>query len=427
MHVPKRKILIGINQFPVNGGSRVEKFVQLLPDYGWEPIILTSTVRVQSLSESIVTSDFSPELRVERVWNPLRSPLLFLGAIFHVRPLAVWLENFLYFPDRWVGWALFARRRAKKIVEEEGIDLIFTSSPEQSVHLIGKWVQEETGVPWIADFRDLWTTQDFRYHEVTRWHLAKARKMEKEFYNLPDHVIANTPAHREVMESEFSVPADRMTVIMNGFDERDFQGDPHPVSEEDKSVFRAAYFGHLILDARPWRTFLEGFRRFVVNNEIRDARLDLYMPPSSILDRWTQEHHMEGTICWRGYRPHREIITLARSYDLLTVLLVDMPSYRTSVPQKLFQSIRMERPILAVIPEEGISADIIRATGTGRIVAAVEPDQVARGFMEEYRAWKEGRCTIDPVPGEIEKYSRQRATQRLSEILNRFCRHAEKP
>lgn len=415
-----KRVLIAINQFPATGGSRIEKFIQLLPEHGWEPIVLTSRVRNQTLPESKIAEDFSKELRVERVLNFLRSPLILLGVIFRARKLARWVEDLLYFPDRWVGWAFFARRRAKKLVEEEGIDIVLTSSPVQSTHLIGKWLHEEMGVPWIADFRDLWTTQEHRFHEVTRWHLLKARELEQEFYDSPDHVIANTLLHKEVFEREFSVPGRKITVITNGFDESEFQGEPPAVSDEEKAVFRAAYLGYLVQANYPWEIFLEGYRRFVESNGISDSRLDLFMPPSQVIERWAVDHAMEKYIIQRGYLPHREVIALARTYDLLTVLMVDTPSYRSTVPQKLYNCLPMEKPILAVIPEEGFAAEVLRTTGTGRNVGATDPDRVAAGFLEEYRAWKEGRRTIEPVWEEIEKYSRQRTTQALSELLNRF-------
>ncbi len=60
----------------------------------------------------------------------------------------------LLLPDENVSWALTAIPAAVRLVREEKIDAVLTTSPPGSVHLVGAAVQRLTGARWVADLRD---------------------------------------------------------------------------------------------------------------------------------------------------------------------------------------------------------------------------------------------------------------------------------
>ena len=56
-------------------------------------------------------------------------------------------------PDENVSWNLTAIPAALRIIRREGIDVVVTTSPPSSVHLVGA-AAKHAGVRWVADLRD---------------------------------------------------------------------------------------------------------------------------------------------------------------------------------------------------------------------------------------------------------------------------------
>ena len=71
----------------------------------------------------------------------------------------------LLVPDENVSWNLTAIPTAIRIVKREGIDVVITTSPPSSVHLVGAAVKRATGIPWVADLRDSMVAHPHRHAE----------------------------------------------------------------------------------------------------------------------------------------------------------------------------------------------------------------------------------------------------------------------
>ncbi len=76
-----------------------------------------------------------------------------MGLERYVRQASLFSRRLLL-PDENVSYNLTAIPAAIRIVREEGIDVVITTSPPPSVHLIGAAVKRATGVRWVADLRD---------------------------------------------------------------------------------------------------------------------------------------------------------------------------------------------------------------------------------------------------------------------------------
>ena len=70
---------------------------------------------------------------------------------------AKWVRLNFFVPDAKIGWIPFAVSDGLKIINDHQIDMIFSSSPPQTINLIAKKLSKKTGIPWVADYRDPWT------------------------------------------------------------------------------------------------------------------------------------------------------------------------------------------------------------------------------------------------------------------------------
>lgn len=160
---------------------------------------------------------------------------------------SLWMRANIFIPDARIGWVPFAYRRASREFKTSHFDIIITTGPPQSAHLIGLLLKKKYNVRWIADFRDPWT-EIFYYDQLP--HLSFVKKFDK---NLEDKVIRNADVITTVgfkMAELFASRAKRVEVIYNGFD-----GDvTKTLTLENKlSKKRISYIG----------SFLEGYENVV--------------------------------------------------------------------------------------------------------------------------------------------------------------------
>ena len=129
----------------------------------------------------------------------------------------------LLLPDEFVSWGLTAIPAARKIVRDEKIDIVITTSPPASVNLIGAAVKQATGVPWVADLRDsVAANPDRRVDRLSvrvkeQGQSLVARLIAKR----ADAVITVSEAISQEMRD---LGAERVETIPNGSDFEDFEG-----------------------------------------------------------------------------------------------------------------------------------------------------------------------------------------------------------
>ena len=211
-----RKVLIITHDFPGGGGLRLDKFAHRLPALGYEPVILT--VRTGRQRELPLPGPKSNGLRVERTLCMRKSPFRVFSKLFHSWAMTVYFESLFFVPDLYVTWLPSALMKGCRMIRKEAIDLVLTTSPPESIHITGMLLARLTGVRWIADFQDLWTTKKVVYRPPTPLHDLIVKRMERLVYDRCDHIIANTMGNERVYRESFGIDASKITVIPNGYD-----------------------------------------------------------------------------------------------------------------------------------------------------------------------------------------------------------------
>ncbi len=423
---PAEKVLIAVNTFPATGGSRIDQFVKLLPEVGFEPVVLTLDQGPSTAKQELQARLYPASLQVHRAralgWSYFTERYLDRGPRSrHYRLLAAlsFPERCILIPDHMVRWIPLAIRRARAIVRREGIRLVMTSSPSESTHLIGLALQRTLGIRWVADFRDLWTEKDLLYRPATPLHDRLIQRLERTVFTRADHVIANTPQNAERHRRRFGLTDDRMTLIPNGFDRDDLGEDPPTVA--DDGVFRIGYAGNLDKHDFPWKPFLDALRRLADDVGRAEVRFVLCGYCSRQVADYIQHQGIDDLVVRHGELTHVDAMRKVAGTDLLLALLYDNAYSDSIVPLKLYSYLPMHRPILAIAPEEGATAALIRATRTGAIVApraGVEP--IVRALRSYFDAWKGETLRHDPDDTAIARYDRRVQTRELAGVFRRL-------
>ncbi|NLL80860.1 MAG: glycosyltransferase family 4 protein [Tissierellia bacterium] len=410
------KVLIIANEFPPMGGAgvqRTSKFVKYLPKFGFEPVVVTKE-HVSDLTDETLLDDLPDGLKIYNL-KPydmvnrkglLRIPLKFIGT----RILS---------PDAEYFWYYFNRKKVRDIIEKEKIKCIYTTSFPYSSHLMGLYLKElMPELVWIADFRDEWTNNPYHLDSFfRRVKLKTERAKELSITNKCDFLIANTPFMLENFVKDTPSLGARSTYIPNGYDEEDFQGLLNQRNGGDKFVitYTGSLYGRRNLDE-----FLDGLKILLDNNKVDKNKLEIRIVGNvyqSVLDSYAQKYGLEGIIKSYGYLPHRESIQMLFNSDILLLVIGKGKGSRNFYTGKIFEYIRVDRPILAIVPPDGAAAQVINETNTGKVVDPEDIKGVSEILEYYYNNWEENKKIHNPNWDEIKTYSRQSQAEKFANII----------
>jgi glycosyltransferase involved in cell wall biosynthesis len=312
-------------------------------------------------------------------------------------------------PDENVSWNLTAIPAAVRIVRREGIDVVLTTSPPSSVHLIGAAAKRATGVRWVADLRDSIVAHPHRRAE--RLAVRTKERGEAAVAGLvarnADAIVAVSEAIAE--ETRGLAPKGPVVTIANGSDFDDFAGLPYVRGERFRITHTGSFFGKR--DPRPFLTALADSGLDVTARFVGDFRT---------ADReWAEQLGLGDRLELHPYVPRRRSLELQRDSEALLLLIPEAGGRGKGVLSgKVFEYLAAERPILASVPPDGAAAELIEETGAGVVAPPDDPAAIAdalRGLVERYEA---GALDGTPLSEEWrDKLSRRTRVEELAELF----------
>lgn len=395
------------------GVQRTTKFVKYLRDFDIEPVVLTKD-HPGGLTDDTLLSDIPSGVSIHRLKaydtvnreGVLRLPMKFIGT----RILS---------PDSEYFWYKFNRKRAEEIVREEQIDCIYTTSFPYSSHLLGLHLKRMfPEIPWICDFRDEWTNNPYHLDSIyKKIKLKMEKRKEFEVTSNCDFFITNTPLMLKGFVSDDPSLEGRSVFIPNGYDEDDFRDseDRRDGGERFVITYTGSLYGRRNLDE-----FMEGLKAAIDKGHIRIDKLEIRIVGNiyeKVVNSYAEKYGLKDSIRSYGYLSHKDSIQMLFNSDVILLVIGKGKGSRNFYTGKIFEYIRANRPILAIVPKDGVAADVIYETNTGKVVDPEDIEGVTAALSELYLEWAEGRKNHYPNWSEIEKYSRKKQTEALSDIF----------
>jgi glycosyltransferase involved in cell wall biosynthesis len=319
------------------------------------------------------------------------------------------LPRRLVVPDEAATWNLTAIPAALRIARAEKIDVVITTSPPGSVHLVGAAVKRALGVHWIADLRDsLLAHQDRRADTpAVRMKARTVRVVAGVVARRADAIVTAFDSIGEEMRA--LSPAGRIVTITNGSDFDDFDGLTYTPGERFRITHTGAFFGQR--DPKPFLRALAGSRlqdvvvRFVGGFQAADRE---FAESLGIADR----------IEVIPFVPRRRSLELQRDSEALLLIASEAGGRGTGViPGKVFEYIAAGRPILAAVPAGGAAARLIAEVGAGVVAPADDVDALQAALLELHGRWKRGELEVELTPGARERVSRRARVAELAELV----------
>lgn len=426
-----RRVLMIACAFPPTGGpgvQRAAKFAKYLPRMGWRPIVWCVDRMDDFPQDRSLADELPREVAVHRfgcggLAHGLRRSLETKdggGAPGRIATALGWrLDRWLRrraFPDGYAAWARASVRPLLRLIERERIELIWSTFSPASNHLLGLTLKRRTGLPWVADFRDLWT-DDYRYEPVSEARRRADRALEKRMLEAADAVIGVTTTQTAALAVRMPNSLGKVHTITNGFDPADFRAaSPEPSGARDRFVL--AYVGRFD-SRRASDPLIDGLARFVDRLGPRHASFVLRFV-GHVSDKTRRRLEATGAACeFTGYLDHADAVAEMRQADALLVSVPSVASAETTIPAKPFEYLAAGRPILHVGPVKGESAGLIDACSAGEVVGH-EADEIADGLNRLYEPWSRGEPRAGCAPERLTPYSRIVLARKFSAVMNQL-------
>ncbi|MCP1252407.1 glycosyl transferase family 1 [Elizabethkingia sp. S0634] len=425
----QKKILIITYYWPPAGGPGVQrwlKFAKYLPENNWEPIIYTPENPSYPLMDESLVKDVPKNIQIiqNKIWEPYqlaeklnKKNKKFKAGQFDVgknqswkSKLSIFVRGNFFIPDArkfWVNPSIFF---LKKYLEANPVDVIVTTGPPHSLHLIGKGLKKYfPAIKWIADFRDPWTEISYYKHlKLTSWADQKHRKLEKEVFQNADITLATSYGDAE----NFRKAGANSACITNGFDKEEFNK-----KSVKNSKFTLSYIGVLEQLRNPenlWKVLSDIVQEdsdFAQNFELRFVgRVD------DIILENLQSSPLKDNLNLVGYIPHEQSVKEMENADML--LITNFPKQESAgiIPGKIFEYLATQNPILSVGPEKADVEKILNETKAGDHFTYQDHEAIRSFVLQNYNNWKNN--TVDQNSENLMQFSRRNLTTNLASLLN---------
>lgn len=426
---PHKKILLVTYYWPPAGGPGVQrwlKFVSYLPKFGIEPIVyIPENADYPILDEDLVSQ--VPE-GIQLIKQPIKEPASIAKAFFgnKVKSLqsgilptkkASLITRFMlyvranyFIPDARVGWVKPSIKFLKKYCLENDIEVLVTTGPPHSLHLIGMQLQKEIGVKWLADFRDPWTSiHYFSDLPLSTKALNKHKALETKVLTSADLITVTSKPTKTEFEKLTHRPIE---VVTNGYDE-------NLLPKEDlvlDTKFSISHIGSLLSERNPkqlWNTLASLVKAYPELKE--DLQIKLAGVVSQEVLNSIEEAGLKRYIEYLGYVSHSEAIHLQHTSQILLLLEMDKVETKVILPGKLFEYMAAQRPILALGPEGSAIATIIEETQAGVYHTYQESHAMYAYLEQQYKSFKKNDLKVNSHG--IEAYSRESVSKHMASLL----------
>ncbi len=431
-----KKVLIITYYWPPSGGAGVQrwlKFVKYLREFGWEPIVYTPENPEAPAIDPSLEKDIPANLTVlkTKIWEPYNLYKSFIGQKKDAKinagflaekkkpglaeKISVWIRGNWFIPDARKFWINPSVEFLSGYLEKNPVDVIVSTGPPHSMHLIALELKKKLSIPWLADFRDPWTNIDF-YKDLmlTRSSDEKHKRLEKEVLEKADAVVA---VGWHMAEDLKKISGRKIEVITNGYDEDDFLNKENRL---DKN-FSISHIGAMNADRNPkmlWKALSELLAE--IPELKNDLRLNFIGKTDYSVMNELEQNNLTSLLTKTDYLPHGKITERMQSSHVLLLALNDTPNTLGVISGKLFEYIAAKRPVLAIGKEGGDAARIIKETGAGIVCDFQDKEKMKNEIKRLYESFKQNKLTVETSSGNI--YSRKKLTEKLAAVLNRIAK-----
>ncbi len=413
-----KKVLFITYFWPPSGKATVHwplKIVKFLPRYGWQPAVLTAEEDMFSSTDLSLLDEIDPQLQVIRTksWDPFDIYRKFIGKSKNEKmtasetisttnnslthKISIWIRMNLFIPDARMGWFFPGIKGGKEVLTTETYDAIVSIGPPHTGHLIGKRLSKIFSVPHFPVFIDPWVDivyyKNFKRSALT---LAIDNYFEKSILKNSTASVFVTESMKEDYIAKYDFLKDKSHVLYWGYDEEDFENITTIKSNEEIIVHAGNIF-----DYQNIPPFWEKVKSEI--DKGRKLKIKFIGTVAPAIKNSISEIGLDKYTEYVGFLPYKKMIEELRSASFLLMC----PSEKRHVPGKLFEYLRIGKPIIAFADDNEEVKNILTETNAGMVFK----------YSEDAAEMLNGSINYCTNIDKVKRFDRKEIAKQLSEIL----------
>lgn len=326
-----------------------------------------------------------------------------------------YLEYNYYVPDTKIRWYKNAVNDiVNRVLKENEIDLIFSTSYPYTDHLIGLEIKKRTNKPWVVDLRDPWVGNKFIYDRYNEKRKDKEKALEKEVIKYADKVINVTENITNIYKERYPEYSEKFITITNGFDMSDIVCEK---IESDKFIIN---YSGIVTDGQSPDIFLKAVEELIKKDT--NFKNDLLINfTGTIIDKYKElfnNKYMKDNIKINGYASHSDVLKEMKKACINLIILPDTEESKGVYTGKIFDYILSEKPILGIMPLGGVASELINSKEIGLAVDNKDLDGMRNYIEKIYLEWKSGKDLNNNAISLCNEFNRKSLTKKLSDIFD---------
>ncbi len=399
-------------QFPPfamsSGVQRTLRFVQHLPEHGWQPIVLSAHPRAYAATSADLLKDVPPDTRVERAFA--------LDAARHLAIAGRYPAVFAR-PDRWRSWALGAVPAGLRLIRELRPDVIWSTYPIATAHLVAHRLHELTGIPLVADFRDPMAQEGYPADPKTRQAFVD---IEEKLSRTASKLVFVTPSAHAMYRARFrALPEDRFAIIENGFDEAAFAMAERGLRPAALTPGCATllHSGIVYPSERDPTALFAALSRLRIAGRVSPTNLRVrFRAPvhDDLLKQLATQSQTTDLVEILPAVPYRDALAEMLQADGLMVM--QGANCNEQIPAKLYEYLRARRPVLGLADPAGDTGKTLLASGVTNVAKLEDSGQVEKALVDFLAGVRAG-LPDRPMDARLQAMSRQARAGQLAALL----------
>lgn len=396
-----------------SGIQRTIKFASYLFDHGWKAQVLSVSPKAYEKISDDQMAEIPPEVVVKRTFA--------LDTARHLSIKGRYL-SWLALPDRWVSWCLGGTLGGLQLIYQYRPKIIWSTYPIATAHLLGLILHRMTGIPWVADFRDSMTEDEYPVNPAQRriycW-------IERQTVKHCSRAVFTTPGAIRMYAGRYpEIPASHWVLIANGYDEENF------LRAEQSAAYQQAlatkingqivllHSGILYPSERDPRQFFMALAELKQRSHIRSGRFKVILRATGhdvLHQQLIADNGLEDIVFLEPSVPYEAALAEMLTVDGL--LIFQAANCNHQIPAKIYEYLRARRPILALTDPEGDTAKVLLTAGLTGIARLDDKDEIAQKLLE-FIGKIQNQDPAIADNSQIVQHSRESHAQLLADVLN---------
>lgn len=429
-----RKVLI-ISDL-VHATPRIPGVAKYLPEFGWQPIILTTPSHI-GISHKInieyllkrdrvivvkyhdFLNDFFDKIKIIFGFNPKKSIRRQADKQFGVgsskasmiRSILMIVKEIAYYPDQFRDWKKPAVKIGNNLIRSENIDAIISSSSPVTSHIIAKELKKQHNIPWIADLRDLWSqNHNYQYSPLRK---ILDRKLEIQTFSHANALVTVSPRWKERLEW---LHKDKISyTITNGYNPEEL----NIAQTKLTSKFTITYTGQIYIGKQNPSILFVALKELIDDNVINP--LEIRVRFFGYLEPWLtneiKKYGLQDIV--KQYARVSKKVALEKQRESQILLLLNWVDYNEKgwYPLKIFEYLAAKRPILSI---GGSGNDVVQRlldeTGSGYYSSREDIKRILKEIYSQYKL--KGEVKYNAKPEIVSRYSFREKAKIFAQILD---------